>query len=221
MDALRQDLVCEFHVDDRIFDGCFLHDWDMFATAQNKYLHIYDSQGVELHCMRTIRSPRALQFLPYHYLLVSCSETGFLSYLDVSVGSIVNAKNTHCGKPTCFIQNPHNAVVLHGSSWGRVSMWSPGERDALVTMFCHHGPVLAAAVDLEGKYLVTSGNDAHVKVSHSLGLRGRFGTYEPMKLSTTILYLCQYLHWHYLKQICWHWESERLFRCGMMCLQGR
>lgn len=55
MDALKQDLVCEFHAEDRVYDCTFLHDWDMFAAAQNKYLHIYDSQGTELHCMRTIR----------------------------------------------------------------------------------------------------------------------------------------------------------------------
>lgn len=81
MDALKQDLICEFHAEDRVYDCTFLHDWDMFAAAQNKYLHIYDSQGTELHCMRTIRKPRFLEFLPYHYLLVSISDYGIIDYL--------------------------------------------------------------------------------------------------------------------------------------------
>ena len=160
MDSLKQSLICEFHTEERIYDSVFLHDWDMFATAQTKYLHIYDSHGVELHCLRSIREPRFLQFLPYHYLLASCTKTGWLNYLDVSTGETINSKNTR----TCFIQNPHNAIVFHGSSKGRLTMWSPNEKDALVTMLCHHGSILAGAVDLEGKYVITSGSDNKVKV---------------------------------------------------------
>lgn len=167
MDALKQDLVCEFHTDERIFDVTFLHDWDMYAAAQMKYLHIYDSQGTELHCLRDMREPRFLQYLPYHYLLTSCSKTGWLNYLDVSTGVTINSKNMRSGNPTCFFQNPHNAIVFNGSSRGKISMWSPNEKDALITMFCHHGSVLAGAVDLEGKYLITSGTDNKVKVRHS------------------------------------------------------
>ena len=33
MDALKQDLICEFHVDNRVYDSTFLHDWDLFAVA--------------------------------------------------------------------------------------------------------------------------------------------------------------------------------------------
>ena len=164
MDALKQELICEFHVDDRIYDIQFLHDWDMFATAQTKYLHIYDSQGTELHCMRTYPRPRHLEFLPYHYLLVTASDFGELRYLDVSTGETANAKRTYMGNPTCMTQNPHNAVILLGSSRGQVSMWSPNQPKSLVTMLCHRGPVLAAAVDLEGKYLVTTGGDSKMKI---------------------------------------------------------
>lgn len=167
MDSLKQSLICEFHTEERIYDSAFLHDWDMFATAQTKYLHIYDSQGVELHCLRSIQQPRFLQFLPYHYLLTSCTKTGWLYYLDVSTGETINSKNTRNGCPTCFIQNPHNAIIFHGSSRGRITMWSPNEKDALVTMLCHQGPILAGAVDLEGKYLITSGSDNKVKVDSS------------------------------------------------------
>ena len=164
MDALKQDLVCEFHVDDRLYDLQFLHDWDVFAMAQTKYLHIYDSQGTELHCMRSTLRPRHLEFLPYHYLLVSMSEMGDLRYLDVSTGETVNTKRTGLGRASCMIQNPHNAVILVGSNRGQISMWSPNQPKPLVTMFCHRGSILSAAVDLEGKYLVTSGMDSTVKI---------------------------------------------------------
>lgn len=164
MDALKQDLVCEFHVDERIYDLQFLHDWDVFAMAQTKYLHIYDSQGTELHCMRSTVRPRHLEFLPYHYLLVSISESGYMRYLDVSTGETVNAKHTELGQVPCMIQNPHNAIILLGSSRGQISMWSPNQPKALVTMLCHSGPILAGAVDLEGKYLVTSSTDNRVKI---------------------------------------------------------
>ena len=164
MDALKQELVCEFHVDDRIYDQQFLHDWDMYAIAQTKYLHIYDSQGTELHCMRAYQRPRQLEYLPYHYLLVTASDFGEMRYLDVSTGLTVSEKRTNMGCPTCMVQNPHNAVVLLGSNRGRITMWTPNQGKAVVTMLCHQGPVLAAAVDQEGKYLVTSGADNKVKI---------------------------------------------------------
>lgn len=164
MDALKQDLICEFHVDNRVYDSTFLHDWDLFAVAQQKYLHIYDSQGTELHCLREIQRPRFLQYLPYHYLLASITERGLLNYLDISTGTSIVTLNTLMGCPTSFAQNPHNAIMFEGTSRGTVCMWSPNEKKALVTMFCHKGNVLTMNVDLEGKYLVTTGTDRKLKI---------------------------------------------------------
>ena len=156
--------MCEFHTEERIYATSFLHDWDMFAAAQSKYLHLYDSQGVELHCLRTCAQPRFLEFLPYHYLLASCSQQGVLRWIDVSTGVSLHDRPTHRGAATCFAQNPHNATVLCGSSRGTVAFWSPNEREPLVSMLCHRGNVLAAAVNLEGTALVTAGSDAKLAV---------------------------------------------------------
>ena len=58
----------------------------MFAAAQRDYLHIYDKQGIEIHCMREFMEPVLLDYLHYHFLLVVASKRGFLQYLDVSTG---------------------------------------------------------------------------------------------------------------------------------------
>ena len=45
----------------------------MYAVAQKKYLHIYDASGIELHCLRDIKEPKFLDYLQYHYILVTAS----------------------------------------------------------------------------------------------------------------------------------------------------
>ena len=156
---MTQSLICEFHTEERIYATTFLHDWDVFASAQSKYLHLYDSQGIELHCLRAASQPRFLEFLPFHYLLASCSQQGILRWIDVSTGVSLHDRPTRHGPATCFAQNPHNATVLCGSSRGKVAFWSPNAREPLVSMLCHRGNVLNAAVNLEGTVMFTAGSD--------------------------------------------------------------
>ncbi len=66
-----KNLVTEFNVNQTVHDCTFLHNEGMFALAQKRWVHIYDSNGTELHCLRNYRLPLALDFLPYHFLLVS------------------------------------------------------------------------------------------------------------------------------------------------------
>lgn len=70
----------EFHVRETIHDACFLHTSMMFAVAQKQYAYIYDHTGMQLHCLRNHVQPLALTFLPYHFLLASIGNAGFLKY---------------------------------------------------------------------------------------------------------------------------------------------
>ena len=64
-------LDCELHLNETVKDVVYLHNHSMFAVAQKKYTYIYDSSGMELHCLKDHIEANKLQFLPYHFLLAS------------------------------------------------------------------------------------------------------------------------------------------------------
>ncbi len=43
----------------------------MFAAAQGKHTYVYNKDGVEVHCLKPHDYTNFLEFLPYHFLLVS------------------------------------------------------------------------------------------------------------------------------------------------------
>ncbi|XP_045397794.1 WD repeat-containing protein 46 isoform X2 [Lemur catta] len=158
--------------------GRFLHSEALLAVAQNRWLHIYDNQGIELHCIRRCDRVTRLEFLPFHFLLATASETGFLTYLDVSVGKIVAALNARAGRLDVMTWNPYNAVIHLGHSNGTVSLWSPAMKEPLAKILCHRGGVRAVAVDSTGTYMATSGLDHQLKI---FDLRG---TFQPLSART-------------------------------------
>ncbi|XP_023580553.1 WD repeat-containing protein 46 isoform X1 [Trichechus manatus latirostris] len=171
LDWVTKKLMCEINVIEAVRDIRFLHSEALLSVAQNRWLHIYDNQGIELHCIRRCDRITRLEFLPFHFLLATASETGFLTYLDVSVGKIVTALNARAGRLDVMTQNPYNAVIHLGHSNGTVSLWSPAVKEPLAKILCHRGGVRAVAVDSTGTYMATSGLDHQLKI---FDLRGMF-----------------------------------------------
>eukprot|EP00871_Galdieria_phlegrea_P003674 jgi/Galph1/4307/GphlegSOOS_G3007.1 len=157
-------LQTEFYLQETIRDSTFLHNDQYFALARKKYTFIYDSQGIELHCLREHRYPTALVFLPYHLLLVSCLENGNLIYTDTSIGTIVSKINTKLGKSKVMSQNSRNGVVHLGHKNGVVTFWTPATSNALLKMLVHRGPVSGIGFDPSGQHMITTGVDRKVKV---------------------------------------------------------
>ncbi|TDL19025.1 BING4CT-domain-containing protein [Rickenella mellea] len=148
-------------------DITFLHDHSHFAVAQNKYVFIYDQDGVELHRLSAHVEPTRLEFLPYHWLLASIGRPGFLKYTDTSTGQLVTSHRTKLGSCSTLAQNPHTAVLYLGHQNGQVTLWTPNLPHPAVRLLAHMGGVTGLSVDPSeegGRYMATSGVDGRVKV---------------------------------------------------------
>lgn len=99
LDWKEKSLVTEFSVTDKVRDVCFLQDEKLFAAAQKKYTYIYDNSGLEIHCLKHHIEPKYLEFLPYHFLLVTATMRGHLKYQDVTTGEIVSEMKSKKGEP--------------------------------------------------------------------------------------------------------------------------
>jgi U3 small nucleolar RNA-associated protein 7 len=164
MDWREGKLGCELQLGETVRDAKWLHTNQYFAVAQKKYVYIYDSNGVELHCLQKHRDVTHMEFLPYHFLLTTLSINGQLKYQDTSTGQIVSEIATKMGSPVSLTHNPYNAILHVGHQNGTVSLWSPNSSDPLVKLLAHRGPVRSLAVDREGRYMVTAGQDCKMAV---------------------------------------------------------
>ncbi|KAH8705636.1 putative small nucleolar ribonucleoprotein complex subunit [Talaromyces proteolyticus] len=164
MDWRAGKLGCELQLGETIRDAKWLHNNQYFAVAQQKYVYIYDHSGAELHCLNKHVEARYLEFLPYHFLLASAATSGFLKYTDTSTGQLVAELPTRLGSPTSLCQNPWNAILHVGHQNGTVSLWSPNSQTALVKALVHRGPVRSMAIDRQGRYMVSTGQDMRMNV---------------------------------------------------------
>ncbi|QLQ80613.1 hypothetical protein HG537_0D06140 [Torulaspora globosa] len=164
MDWRKGALRAEINVNETCHAATYLQNEQFFAVAQKKYTFIYDHEGVELHRLKQHIEARHLQFLPYHYLLATAGETGWLKYQDVSTGQLVAELRTKLGPTTAMTQNPWNAIMHLGHSNGTVTLWSPSMPQPLVKLLSARGPITSIAIDRAGYNMVTAGADQSIKI---------------------------------------------------------
>ncbi|KAK5779123.1 hypothetical protein RI543_003008 [Arxiozyma heterogenica] len=164
MDWRKGELRAELHLNESCYAATYLQNEQYFAIAQKKYTFIYDHEGVELHRMKQHIEARHLEFLPYHYLLATAGETGWLKYHDVSTGVLVSELRTKLGPTVSMKQNPWNAVMHLGHSNGTVTLWSPSMPQPLVKLLSGRGPINDLAVDRSGRYMVTVDTGKTMKI---------------------------------------------------------
>ncbi|KAI5457382.1 WD40-repeat-containing domain protein [Mariannaea sp. PMI_226] len=164
MDWREGKLGCEIQLGETVRDVKWLHNNQYFAVAQKKSVYIYDHNGVEIHNLQKQKEVTHMEFLPYHFLLATIGAVGFLKYLDTSTGQLVAELPTRLGQPTALGQNPWNAILHVGHQNGTVTLWSPNSSDPLVKLLAHRGPVRSLAMDREGRYMVSTGQDQKMAV---------------------------------------------------------
>lgn len=109
-----------------------------------------------------------MEFLPYHYLLATIGNAGYLKYHDTSTGVLLTQMPTHLGSPHSMAQNPHSAIIHIGHANGTMTLWSPNMTTPHVKLLAHRGPVTGIALDPSegsaGRYCATSGMDGTIKI---------------------------------------------------------
>jgi U3 small nucleolar RNA-associated protein 7 len=96
--------------------------------------------------------------------MVTQASSGFLKYTDTSTGQLVAELPTRLGSPTSLCQNPGNAVLHVGHQNGTVTLWSPNSQTALAKALVHRGPVRSMAIERQGRYMVSTGQDMRMNV---------------------------------------------------------
>ena len=154
----------EMQLQEQVNDVRYLQNETLFAVAQNTSTFIYDNKGMEIHALRNHDRPYRLDYLPYHYLLVSTGHTSWVRWQDISVGQYVAGYPTGHGPCRVMKHNPQNSVTHLGHHNGVVSLWTPSSGKALVSMLCHKAPITDIAIDRAGTYMATAGHDSLLKI---------------------------------------------------------
>lgn len=184
MDWQTGKLDCELHLNETVHAVRYLHNDQYFAVAQKKYTFIYDKTGLELHRLKQHIDSTLLEFLSYHFLLVTAGNTGYLKYHDVSTGELISEIRTKLGPTQAMKQNPWNGVIHLGHSNGAITMWSPSMPTPLVKLQNSRGPVRDIAIHRSGNYMVTGSLDKSMKLWDLRKLKVIDEYYTPMPIQS-------------------------------------
>ncbi|KAG8969040.1 Small subunit (SSU) processome component [Tulasnella sp. 419] len=156
----------ELQLQETLRDITYLHDHSHFAVAQKKYVYIYDQSGLEIHRLSSHIEVQRMEFLPFHWLLVTIGNAGYLKYQDTSTGQLVSQHRTKLGSSRAMCQNLHNAVIYLGHQNGTITLHTPNLSTPAVTQLSHLGPVVSVSVDpnSQGRYMASAGADGRVKI---------------------------------------------------------
>jgi U3 small nucleolar RNA-associated protein 7 len=158
-------------------DAVFLQDEGHFAVAQNKYVYVYDGDGVELHRMSDHIDVTRMTFLPYHFLLVTLARSGYIKWHDISTGQYVAGHRTRLGESHVLAQNSWNAVTAVGHMGGAVTMWAPAQGTPLMRIQAHKGAVSGLSFSRDGVHMVSGGMDGTFRVWDVRHTRSCVATY--------------------------------------------
>ncbi|CAR21236.1 Utp7p [Lachancea thermotolerans CBS 6340] len=164
MDWRKGELRAELNLNETCQSAIYLQNEQYFAVAQKKYTFVYDHEGVELHRLKQHIEVKHMEFLPYHYLLATAGQTGWLKYQDVTTGQLQAELRTKLGPTSAMAQNPWNAIIHLGHSNGTVTLWAPNMPTPLARLLSARGPITSIAIDRQGYYMATTGADKSLKL---------------------------------------------------------
>lgn len=178
-------LGCELQLGETVHDVQYLqNENEFFAVAQKKHVYIYDQFGAEVHQLVHHVGATRLEYLPYHYLLVTAGTSGYIKYQDVSTGQLVAELRGKMGPTTALTHNPYNGVVHTGQNNGTVALWAPNMPSPLAKILSSKGPVRSVAVDRGGNYMAVAGQDKSLKIWDIRSFRPLETYYSPTPASS-------------------------------------
>jgi len=148
--------MCDREIDDRVWDGVFLHRDTFWALAQSKCVYVYDQNGVEVHALREHSNVRGLTYLQDHFLLGTLTHKGVLRYQDTTIGKLVSEIDTKSRGSPIVHDRTNGVVYLAGKECGSITLWSPRTTEYLAKVSASKAQVRHIRVSECGRVLVTA-----------------------------------------------------------------
>ncbi|EZG56154.1 putative U3 small nucleolar RNA-associated protein 7 [Gregarina niphandrodes] len=144
----------------------FCYNSACWALAQKNSLCLYDNEGVRIHDFDRSDSCTSIDYLPYHFLLVSAKGgRGFIEWRDLSTGKFVGTNQTKYLSPRkeALRHNRYNGVCYTAHTDGIARLWTPTLKEEALSFFVH-GSGTNSVVPFRDHFLATASNDNVVRI---------------------------------------------------------